>query len=465
MKLPHKFGKYVLVSKIAQGGMAEVFRAKYLGEGGFVKDVAIKRILPNWSENKEFVAMLCDEAKALVKLQHQNIVQIYELGKDEDAFYISMEYIQGVDLRRFFRKILSEEPPHDYLKYVCFVIQEILKALSFAHHRTDTSGDSLGIIHRDISPQNILLSFNGEVKVVDFGIAKGKHRSFETAVTQVKGKYAYMSPEQATGLEIDARTDLYSVGVILYEFLKRRRLYNAPNDLLTIEEVKKSVLPEGWEGGILEGLQSILEKALQRLPEERYQSASEFLKEINEFVVKNNLVTHGNEISGYLRDIFKGEYIASIKEEETPVEFLDEPRRETKILVRPPKKRRAWRYWAGAAVAIAIIIGFGVHRFITVSAVSAVSAVKAEKIEERKPIAKTGTLSVQARPWGQVYISGYLRGTETPVDKIKIKSGLHTLKVHYEPENKWVEKEIDIAANSATACIATFDENPAINCK
>ena len=141
MKLPHKFGKYVLVSKIAQGGMAEVFRAKYLGEGGFVKDVAIKRILPNWSENKEFVAMLCDEAKALVKLQHQNIVQIYELGKDEDAFYISMEYIQGVDLRRFFRKILQEAPPQEYLKYVCFVIQEILKALSFAHHRTDTRSE------------------------------------------------------------------------------------------------------------------------------------------------------------------------------------------------------------------------------------------------------------------------------------------------------------------------------------
>src|SRR3989338_4039847 len=153
MRLPHRFGKYVFFEKIAQGGMAEIFKAKYLGESGFSKDVCIKRLLPVWSDNPQFIEMLIDEAKALVRLNHPNIVQVFELGRDEDAFFISMELVEGIDLRELFLRLVNLDRALD-LKYIFYILAEILKALDCAHQK-------LQIVHRDISPQNILVSFDG----------------------------------------------------------------------------------------------------------------------------------------------------------------------------------------------------------------------------------------------------------------------------------------------------------------
>ncbi len=365
MQLPYKFGKYVLVSKIAQGGMAEIYRAKYFGEGGFVKDVAIKRILPIWSDNKEFTTMLCDEAKALVNLQHQNIVQVYELGKDNGTFYISMEYVDGLDVRQLFKRVAHPPLP---VKFACFIIGEILKGLNFAHTRSDKQGRSLGIIHRDISPQNVLISFNGEIKVADFGIAKGNHRSFETVVTQVKGKYAYMSPEQAKGEQIDARTDLYSVGIILYELLTGKRLHESNSDLKTIEDVKRSTLPEGWENDVPMGVRPIVRKALHRETGNRYQNASEFLSDLNRYVVANRFVTHGLEFSLLLKSSFKDEYERYLNDDDTPFkDVIEGLKQETMVLGVASKtipefngriarfKRYKWHAVAAAAI-VAIFI-------------------------------------------------------------------------------------------------------------
>lgn len=489
-KHPYKFGKYTLVGKIAQGGMAEIYRAKYSGEGGFVKDVAVKRILPVWSDNKEFITMLCDEAKALVHLQHQNIVQIYELGKDGDTFYISMELVEGVDLRQLFKKnVTASEIP---ISFVCFITAEILKALDFAHNKKDKQGSPLGIIHRDISPQNVLLSYNGEVKVADFGIAKGAHRTFETAVAQVKGKYAYMSPEQAQGLPVDGRSDLYAVGVILYELITRKRLYDAPNDLLTIEQVKRSVMPDSWENGVPMGVRPIIRRSLQKDAADRYQTAASFLDDINRFVTANKLMTHGLELSAYLKEIFKEEYKNNSSEEnlETgPAEIDLKP--QTKILklisnsgVSSPGKRK---YFIGAGSFLVICVAvFFVWKNMqdpaqlsndTVLSVPTIPPLKKASpkivvsqppptLEKEKPqVIGGGSLNVSARPWGYVYVPGVIDRQETPVKGVKLKSGDYVVKVNFEPEDKWVQQKISIAENSNTICTANFVNEQNLTCR
>lgn len=446
MKLPHKFGKYVLVSKIAQGGMAEIYRAKYIGESGFEKEVAIKRILPVWSEDRSFVTMLRDEAFALVNLQHQNIVQVYELGKDGDAFFISMEYVDGADLRKVFKKAGEGILP---LKFTCFIIAEILKALDFAHNKKDKDQRSLNIIHRDVSPQNVLISFNGEVKVADFGIAKGAHRQKETTVVQVKGKYAYMSPEQATGAPVDARTDIYAVGVILFELLTGKRLYDSQNELQTIEQVKLSALPDGWDEYVPNDLQTIVKNALEKEPSKRFRSAAQFLNELNRYIFANNLNTSGIELSDHLKSLFERENTAvSIKEEIATV----------------PRTRSASNKFSThqmRALLTALFVGIFTSGKMPEKFPSAILQISSIP----QPAVKTfATLNVQARPWGYVYLAGYAEKKETPISNLKIKAGEHLLKIFHEPSNSWLQKNIIISSNYAISCIADFNKQN-ISCK
>lgn len=478
MQLPYKFGRYLLFKKIAQGGMAEIYRAKYFGEGGFVKEVAVKRILPAWSDNKDFITMLCDEARALVYLQNQNIVQVYELGRDKDLYYISMEYVSGVDLRRLFKT--KDRIP---LKFVAHIVCEILKGLDFAHNRKDKNGKCLNIIHRDISPQNILLSFNGEIKIADFGIAKGAHRTHETKVSQVKGKYAYMSPEQAEGKAVDTRTDLYSIGIVLYELLSGKRLYDLANDMVTIEEVKKSTLPRGWEEDIPMGIRPIVRKVLQKNAAERYQGAMDFLNDLNLYITANKLFTHSIELSLYLKEIFHEEYERTEDEEN-----LYEPRKDTKALsaVNRPKGIRFFRS-AGAIASILLLAAVGVGSdqskgkalqkedaktsdkeisSVIVPEIPKIPEMTDMKMVEKPALAETkGILSVQARPWGYLYIPGFVSKRETPVKNLKLASGDYLIKVNFEPEGKWTQQKIKISDNSRTLCVANFNKRASMTCR
>ena len=301
MKLPHRFGKYLLIEKIASGGMAEVYRAKYLGEEGFAKEVAIKRLLPTWSACKDFERMLIDEARALVHLQHQNIVQVFELGKDGDCYFISMEYVDGTDLRHIEEVLWGEGRRMPY-RFSCFIISEVLKGLEFAHRMAG------GIIHRDISPQNILISKNGEVKLADFGIAKGFHRSKETTSGHLKGKLAYMSPEQAMAKRIDVRSDLYSLGVVFLELIIGREVYKGLSEYEVLKMVADGMLPYGWEKETPLGLRKILKMALSPDPSGRYTSAAEFLKDLNRHILLKGLHATSIDLAGYLRYSIKGDW-------------------------------------------------------------------------------------------------------------------------------------------------------------
>lgn len=277
----HTFGKYQILERIATGGTAEIYKAKHEGIGGFKRTFAIKRILPNLSQHSDYIAMLVDEAKVAGLLSHANIVQILDLGQVDGIWYIAMEYVDGQDLgailRRANRKGLCLPVPH-----AVFIAIELLKGLEYAHQRQVMRGGKavpLNIIHRDISPPNILMSYQGEVKLTDFGIARASLKMMETVSGIVKGRFDYMSPEQAEGRkDLDQRSDLFSVGVVLYEMLTGVHPFRAESELGTVERVRtgKYTAVSTRNPEVPFALQTVIDRALQVDRDKRYPSATAF---------------------------------------------------------------------------------------------------------------------------------------------------------------------------------------------
>jgi serine/threonine protein kinase len=290
LDLPRPFGPYTLLRRVAVGGMAEVYVGKTAGIGGFEKLVAIKVIHPRYAEDEHFVKMLVEEAKISVLLTHVNIAQTFDLGQAEDTYYIAMELVEGADGYRVMRKVtdLKKALPID----VCaFVVSEMCNGLDYAHRKRDPGTQQpLGIVHRDISPQNVLISFAGEVKIVDFGIAKAASRSEHTEAGVIKGKYYYMSPEQAWGDPMDHRSDIFSTGVVLYELLTGRMLYNDDNIPLLLDKVRKAEIapPEKRRPSIPKSLSDVVMGALRKDAGDRYQSAQEFGHALTQWLYTNS---------------------------------------------------------------------------------------------------------------------------------------------------------------------------------
>jgi serine/threonine protein kinase len=306
MNQPTRFGKYLLLDKIGTGGMAELFLAKQTGLSGFEKVVAIKRILPHLSQGPEFVDMFINEAKLAALLSHQNIVQIYDLGSIEQAHYIAMEYIMGRDLRT----VLTQGKSRKYLVSIgdiLLIISKICSALDYAHRKKDLHGNDLHLVHRDISPQNILVSYEGEVKLVDFGIAKAAMGGQETKTGILKGKLAYMSPEQAWGKPVDGRTDIFALGIVLYEALTGGRLFSGNNEISILENVRKAeiVPPAQLNPEILPELETVLYKALAREPEDRYQSASEMQIALEAIITQKGYAFSSLSLSSYMQTLYR----------------------------------------------------------------------------------------------------------------------------------------------------------------
>ena len=225
MRQPIKFGKYLLLERIAVGGMAEVFVAKAFGVEGFERLLAIKKILPTMGEDGEFISMFVDEARIAVQLSHANIVQVLELGKHDDNLYIAMEYISGRDLRQVIERFRKRAQPMP-IPQVCLMVAEVCEALDYAHRKRDARGQPLGIVHRDVSPQNVIVSFEGETKLIDFGIAKAESRLQKTQAGILKGKFSYMSPEQVRGQAVDGRSDIFAAGILLWELICGEKLFS-----------------------------------------------------------------------------------------------------------------------------------------------------------------------------------------------------------------------------------------------
>ncbi len=275
------YGPYRLLERVAVGGMAEVFRAKRSGVEGFEKVVAVKRILSHLSDNKEFVDMFIDEAKMVAGLTHPNIVQIFDLGKIDRSYYIAMEYVHGRDLRTILRRARERGVPVP-LELSAFVVSRLCAALEYAHRKRDEGGQPMLLVHRDVSPQNILLSFEGDVKLTDFGIAKAASKATITDKGALRGKLLYMSPEQAWGKAMDRRSDIFSLGIVFYEMLTGQKPFLGTSEMSILETVRQCHVapPTTLNPRIPEKMERVAMKALERDPEIRYQDAGEMHRDL-----------------------------------------------------------------------------------------------------------------------------------------------------------------------------------------
>ena len=301
---PVRFGKYLLLEMIATGGVAQLFLGKITGVEGFEKLVAIKMILPHLSGEKDLVTAFINEAKLAALLNHQNIVQIYDFGLMENSFFIAMEYLFGKDLRHILQKAKENEMPLT-LEQALYITSRICSGLDYAHKMTDFQGKPLHIIHRDISPQNILITYQGEVKIVDFGIAKAASQSTVTSNGAIKGKVAYMSPEQASGEKIDHRSDIFSTGILLYEMLTQQRMFTG-DTLEILDKVRKGAFEqaETVAKDLPPKLYAILDKALAKDQKQRYQSCGEMQTEIEECMFELSMRPSARSLGDYMKNLF-----------------------------------------------------------------------------------------------------------------------------------------------------------------
>lgn len=300
-----KFGKYELVERIGTGGMAEVYRARSYGAEGLYKTLVIKRILSEYAQNKNFIEMFISEAKIAVQLNHPNIVQIYDFGRVDDDFYLAMEFVDGLDLSEVITLCERAEAPLSIGEAV-YIVSEVAKGLHYAHSRLDEYGKELGIVHRDISPQNILVSVDGTVKIVDFGIAKATSEVNEQPAV-LKGKFSYMSPEQASAEPVDARSDLFSLGTVLFELICGRRLFRGATSQETMSLVKSAVVPDiaTLNSQVPEALERLLYRVLAVDPDQRPASAREFQVELTRVLYSLGEIHDALTLSGHVTSMLE----------------------------------------------------------------------------------------------------------------------------------------------------------------
>jgi serine/threonine protein kinase len=287
--------RYRVLEKLESGGMAEVFRAESNGLQGFRKQVAIKRVLPHLSEKKRFISMFLDEARLSAQLSHSNCVQVFDIGVGDQAYFIVMEFVDGANLKSI-AESLKKQGKDFPVASAAFIAHEICKGLSYAHELTDQHGVPLQLVHRDMSPPNVLLTKYGEVKIVDFGLAKATSQLEKSEPGIIKGKFAYLSPEATLEQEVDCRADIFAVGIILWELLASRRLFLGNTDLQTVQKVQVAQVPpiSQINRKVPPELERIVNKALARDPRQRYQTARELGQALSSF-----LFSFAQPVSGY----------------------------------------------------------------------------------------------------------------------------------------------------------------------
>jgi serine/threonine protein kinase len=296
--------RYRVIDRLEAGGMAEVFRGEALSVQGFKKQVAIKRVLPHLAQNKSFIRMFIDEARLGARLNHTNIVTVFDIGAADNTFFIVMEFVDGANLKHVL-EALKKQNKRPAVKEVLHIGMEICKGLSHAHNLTDENGKLLNIVHRDISPPNILITRNGEVKVTDFGLAKATTQLEKTDPGVVKGKFSYLSPEAALGQEVDARTDVFAVGILIWEALAGRRLFLGDSDYETVKKVQRAEVPSlrGENPEVDEELEQLLAKSMAKQRDERFQTAHDLGEAIADYLFRHRLRVTSFDIARLMQSV------------------------------------------------------------------------------------------------------------------------------------------------------------------
>ncbi|MEZ4221935.1 MAG: serine/threonine-protein kinase [Polyangiaceae bacterium] len=468
--VPAQLGRYEVVGLLATGGMAEILLARIRGPSGFQRPVVIKRILPHLARLEEFREMFLDEARLVARINHENVVQVHELGSEGNELFLVMEYLEGESAGGLIRRLASRgEALEPWLG--AHIVAEACAGLQAAHELRDDAGKPLQLVHRDVSPQNLFVTYSGSAKLLDFGIAKATDRSTKTATGQIKGKFQYMSPEQCQSEPIDRRSDIFSLGTVLYELTTGRRLFKRDNELLTFQAICQE--PVTFPSRVMQGYPAALEpivlRALARRPEDRYQTAAEMrqdllaaIREIDDSrdprAELGNLMSR--EFSERVTD--KREMLRKIggggESERLPPAEVDEAvdvpavtDLASTVRVVPlsghsavPRKQGRWG-WVALAVAVAAGGGLFVAARADRGAESA-TATSAPASETPPPAAAEAMLRIVSTPAGaSVTVNGENRG-RTPNSVPVSKGGRVTVEVSlegYEP----VAREVAVDEN------------------
>lgn len=519
-----KLGRFSILKEIASGGMATVYLAELVGTAGFSKKVAIKRIHSAWSNDAEFTAMLIDEAKILVNLEHRNIVQVYELGNADGGYFIAMEYVSGLDLRQLQKRLgtINRSIP---LAVAIRITREILAALEFAHDKKNSRGQVAPVIHRDISPQNILISYDGDIKLTDFGIAKVMGKSTQTQTGVLKGKFSYMSPEQASGRDLTITTDLFALGAVLFEMVTGRKCFDGNNDMDTLERVRLARVVD-WSG-VPDALQEVLKKALARSHNDRFASAARFDDALVEIESKLGNTSSHRDVRAFMRPFAEGyippEAIIEINDGANPTlicaeteiskkTFLNIPQNNNQLTAIPvaPKKRNNITFYyrlLSISFGVFIVLLLGLYFSNTPAPEKTVRSVASKKesnltevkkdmpeldealavkkavIQPETPPVQTkplpivkleksttkelktyGSLTVHVIPWGKSSIDGQYREGSS-VTFSRVSAGSQYITVNHPPSKKRLSTRVQIKSGKTVRCQADFEKKASLVCR
>ena len=460
--LPARFGKYTLVRRMASGGMAELYLAIMRSMASFEKVVVIKRILPQMTRDQDFIDMLLTEARIAATLSHPNIVQTFDVGQHAGTYFIAMEHVHGDDIRGIVRQMKKKGHREFPLEHAIEIVIGVCKGLSYAHEKRDLDGSPLEIVHRDISPQNVVIAFSGDAKIVDFGIAKSQSkmkvsRSEETESGKIKGKIAYMSPEQALGQDVDTRSDVFAAGILLYELTTGRRLFRAQSDYETLKLIceRDVTKPSEIRPGYSPELERIVLKALARKKTERYQTARAMQSDLESFARRNQIDASSGTLSAFLHDLYSGEALLEHDVLLDPTElaevmhsrsFPTEPGPESEALQSTPaaahtvpevsslparRSRRVLALGAALGIGASLAIGLGLQR---------AESARAEEAAASSPLRASLQITSDP-PGGTIWIDGDLRAERTPalLDGLPVDREIN-VKITHDGYEAFVEK-------------------------
>ena len=459
--LPKRFGKYTLLRSLAKGGMAELFLALQKSVAGFEKLIVIKRILPSMNTDAAFIEMLLQEARTSATLSHPNIVQIFDVGQAEGLYFIAMEHVHGEDIRSVVRQMKTKSVPEFPLEHALAIALGMCAGLTYAHEKRDLDGTALNIVHRDISPQNVVLTFSGDVKIVDFGIAKSDSKlAGDTKSGKLKGKVPYMSPEQARGENIDARSDIFATGVMLFELTTGKRLFKGSSEFETLKLICEREYPRPTQirPGYPPGLEHIVMKALTKDRTQRYQSARDMQSDLEEFVRNERIPVSNIALSQFMQSLFEdklasqkelllqGKQLADIIEQQNPRDsttdysqpMLSTPAASHTVTDLPANRGKGGLV-VGLILGLTLIIGGigGTLWFLKQKQHQGTAS-----IPPVPPPAVKGTVEVSSNPPGaSIWINGDLRPEVTPATLTQLPTGGGAIEVKLTHDGFESDKE------------------------
>ncbi len=445
--------------------MAELFLALQKSVAGFEKLVVIKRVLPQMVEDHAFIDMLLQEARIAATLSHPNIVQIYDVGEAEGSFYIAMEHIHGEDIRSVIRQMRVKDFPEFPVEHALAITLGVCAGLSYAHEKKDLDGKPLGIVHRDISPQNVLMTFSGDVKIVDFGIAKSDSKMLtETKSGRLKGKVPYMSPEQARGERLDGRSDIFSAGVMLFELTTGRRLFKGQSEFETLKLICDREYPKPSEvrPGYPPALEAIVMKALAKNADDRYQSARQMQNALEVFIREERVAVSSTALEKFMRSLFEDKLLSQEDEivqgrsavtELERVESLRPPLatgQPGSTLSMPAAARTVTgirRYRAGKPL---FLLSAAAVLLAGIFSVSALIGKRRPVTAAATQVASTGALTIESDPEGaDVLVDGVLRPEKTPLTLRDLPLN-HKIEVTVHKEGFSTDRQVAELSNERT---------------